>query len=84
MAYTIDLISVLRLLFDFTLKSNLAGPTDWRVLQEALEAYERSNNRNQNHASCWALYGKGDQAPTRENFRQTIKQLLDEPLSLGC
>ena len=82
MAYTIDLISVLGSLFDFTLKPDLAGKTDWVVLKEAFEAYERSNNLKKNHASCLALYGKSNQVPTREDFRKTIKQLLDKSLGL--
>ena len=43
MAYTVDLISVLKPLFDFTLKPDVAGTTNWEVLKEAFEDYERSN-----------------------------------------
>jgi hypothetical protein len=81
-AYTIDLISVLKSLFDFTLKPDLAGTTNWEVLKEAFEDYERSNRRKENHASYRSLYGSNNPTLTRENFRQTIKRLLDESLGL--
>ena len=52
MAYTIDLIFVLKSLFDFTLKPDLAGSVNWEVLKEASEAYERSHEIQQNHNFC--------------------------------
>lgn len=80
MAYTVDLISVLRLLFDFTLKPDLVGTTNWEVLKEAFEDYERSMKRNEIHAFCRSQYDRSNLILTRENFRQTIRELLGEPL----
>ncbi|KAF8432216.1 hypothetical protein L210DRAFT_3487120 [Boletus edulis BED1] len=82
MAYTIDLISVLKALFDFTLKPDLAGTANWEVLKEAFEDYERSNRRKDIHDSCRSLYGTRGQFPSRDIFRQMIKTLLDQSLGL--
>ena len=82
MAYTVDLISVLKSVFDFTLKPDLAGTTNWEVLKEAFEDYERSNKRKAVHASCRSMYDGKYLTLTRESFRQKINQLLDESLGL--
>lgn len=82
MGYTIDLVSVLKSLFDFTLKRDLAGTTNWEVLKVAFEDYERSNKRKEIHDCCRSLYDGNNQILTRENFRQAIKKLLDESLGL--
>lgn len=82
MAYTIDLISVLKSLFDFTLKPDLAGTTNWEVLKEAFEDYERSSKRKEIHDICRSLFEKNDQILSRDVFRQTVKRLLDESLGL--
>lgn len=39
MSYSEDLILVLKSLFDFTQKPDLAGSANWEVLKEAFEAY---------------------------------------------
>jgi hypothetical protein len=49
MAYTVDLLSVLRELFDFTLQPGLALTTNWDVLKEAFAAYEYSSSRQDIH-----------------------------------
>ena len=82
MTYTIDLISVLKSLFDFTLKPDLVGTTNWEVLKEAFEDYERSNKRRELHDSCRSLYERSSRILTRDVFRQTVKGLLDESLCL--
>ncbi|KAI9571840.1 hypothetical protein HD554DRAFT_2299923 [Boletus coccyginus] len=82
MAYTIDLIAVLKSLFDFTLKPDLIGATNWGVLKEAFEAYERSQKRKEIHDTCRSLYERNDRVLSREIFRQTIKDLLDTSLGL--
>lgn len=78
MAYTIDLISVLRSLFDFTLKPDLVGTTNWKILIEAFEAFQYSERRKAIHDSCVEAYNGRPQILTREAFRQTVKNLLDE------
>ncbi|KAF8552617.1 hypothetical protein OG21DRAFT_103128 [Imleria badia] len=82
MTYTIDLVSVLKSLFDFTLKPDLAGTTNWDVLKEAFEDYERSNKRKEFHDYCQSLYGRNNQILTRDIFREAVKRLLDESLGL--
>jgi hypothetical protein len=49
MAYTVDLMNVLRELFDFTLRPGLDLTTDWEVLKEAFAAYEYSSSRQNIH-----------------------------------
>ena len=63
-------------------RPDLAGTTNWEVLKEAFEDYERSNKRKEIHASCRSMYDRKSQMLTRENFRQAINQLLDESLGL--
>jgi len=48
-AYTVDLVNVLRELFDFTLKPSLTLTATWEELREAFEAYERSSSRQRVH-----------------------------------
>jgi len=82
MGYTIDLIAVLKSLFDFTLKPDLVGRTNWDVLKEAFEDYERSQKRKEIHDTCRSLYERNNRVLSREIFRQTIKNLLDTSLGL--
>ncbi|KAF5354022.1 hypothetical protein D9756_006944 [Leucocoprinus leucothites] len=49
LAYTMDLVHVLRELFDFTLKPTLALTTTGEELRETFEAYERSSSRQRTH-----------------------------------
>ena len=83
MAYTVNLVSVLTSLFDFSLKPRLAGTTNWEVLMEAFEAYERSDKRKDVHASCRSIYDRKNLTLTQESFRRKINQLLVESLGLG-
>ena len=69
MTYTVDLIPVLKSLLDLTLKPGLAGTTNWEVLKEAFEDYERSNKRKEIHASCRSMYDRTNQILIQENFR---------------
>ncbi|KAI9459553.1 hypothetical protein HD554DRAFT_325971 [Boletus coccyginus] len=83
MAYTYHRpIAVLKSLFGFTLKSDLIGTTNWEVLKEAFEDYERSQKRKEIHDTCRSLYERNNRVLSRENFRQTIKNLLDTSLGL--
>ena len=82
MTYTIDLISVLKSLFDFTLKPDLVGTTNWEVLKEALEDYERLNKRRKMYTSCRPSYASNNWILTWDPFRRTVERLLDESLGL--
>jgi len=78
MGYTVDLILVLKSLFDFTLKRDLAGTTNWAVLKEAFEAYERSKSRQKIHDSCRLASQQNLHTLDRNTFRMKLKELLDE------
>ena len=82
MAYTINLISVLKSLFDNTLKPDLVGTTNWEVLEEAFGDYERLNKRRKMYTSCRPLYASNNRILTRDPFRRTVEKLLDESLGL--
>jgi len=78
MAYTVDLILVLKSLFDFTLKPDLAGSANWEVLKEAFEGYERSHDVQKNHNSCRSASQQNNRTLDRDGFRTKIRELLGE------
>ena len=78
MAYSIDLILVLKSLFDFTLKPDLAGSANWEVLKEAFEAYERSHDAQKNHNCCRSAWHRNNRTLDREGFRARIRELVGE------
>ena len=78
MAYTIDLILVLKSYFDFTLmKPDLAGKADWNVIREAFEAYERTSERQKNHGAYRSAF-QGNKSLGRDAFQAKIRELLEE------
>ena len=81
MAYVVDLNSVLKSLVDLQLKPHLAGTTNWEIIKEVLEDYERSNKRKENHASCQSMYDR-NAVPSKETLRDMTIQLLEESLGL--
>ncbi len=60
-AYTVDLIKVLRELFDIALQPGIALTTTWKELQEAFEAYERSPSRERIHQIICSKVPQGKQ-----------------------
>ncbi|KAH8986813.1 hypothetical protein EDB86DRAFT_2832575 [Lactarius hatsudake] len=60
-AYTVDLVGVLRELFDITLRPDLALTTTWKELQVAFESYERSYSRQHIHNSIYSNTARGQQ-----------------------
>jgi hypothetical protein len=78
MVYSVDLILVLKSLFDFTLKPDLAGSANWEVLKEAFEAYQRSHDIQQNHNFCRSALQQENQNLDRDGFRARIRELLDK------
>jgi len=75
-AYTVDLISVLRELFDITLKPDLALTTSWKELKAAFEAYERSPSCRRIHDSiCSPTQGE---LLTVDGLSNKIRELLEE------
>ena len=78
MAYSVDLILVLKSLFDFTLKPDLAGSANWEVLKEAFEAYERSHDAQRIHNFCRTASQQNNRSLDRDTFRARIRQLVGE------
>ena len=76
MAYSVDLILVLKSLFDFTLKPDLAGSANWEVLKEAFEAYERSHDAQKNHNFCRSAWHQNSLTLDRDGFRARIRELV--------
>ena len=76
MAYTVDLILVLQSLFNFALVPTLSGRTTWPVLQNAFEAYERSDSRQQTHRQICANFPQDRQIHSLSNIDRVIRELL--------
>src|ERR1700761_9838690 len=71
-AYTVDLIRVLRELFDITLRPDLALTTSWAELQAAFEAYEQSQARQRiHHKICRTSHG--DRALTADDICNKVR-----------
>ncbi|KAF9531333.1 hypothetical protein CPB83DRAFT_848858 [Crepidotus variabilis] len=82
MAYTVDLILVLKSYFDFMLrKPGLAGKIDWIDLKEAFEAYERTDERQRNHEFYRSTFEE-NKSLDRDAFRAKIRELLTEDYSI--
>ena len=79
-AYTVDLIRVLRELFDITLQPRLALTTTWEGLQGAFEAYERSASRQRAHH---VISSQGEQILTVDGINRKVRELLKEYLRDG-
>jgi len=79
-AYTVDLIGVLKELFYFTLKPDLALKTTWPVLQEAFQAYERSSCRQRVHDSICSEYPQGGKILTADGINEMVRDLVMECL----
>ena len=74
-AYTVDLIRVLRELFDITLRPDLALATGWTELQAAFEAYERSHSRLRIHKRICTKSGQ-DETLSADDISQKVRELL--------
>ncbi|KAH9058916.1 hypothetical protein EDB83DRAFT_1011096 [Lactarius deliciosus] len=74
-AYTVDLVGVLRELFDITLRPELALTTTWKELQVAFESYERSYSRQRIHNGIYSNTARGQQM-TVEDISKMVNDLL--------
>ncbi|KAH8986799.1 hypothetical protein EDB86DRAFT_3245998 [Lactarius hatsudake] len=70
-AYVVDLVGVLRELFDITLRPDLALTPTWKELQAAFESYERSYSRQRIHNSIYSNTMRGQQM-TVDNMSRMI------------
>lgn len=75
-AYTVDLISVLRELFDLTLKPGLALKTDWQELKEAFETYEKSASRQHNHDIISLRSPQSQQILSANSIHEKVRELV--------
>ena len=73
-AYTVDLISVLRQLFDLTLQPDKALATTWQELKEAFEAYQRSPSCQDIHNTICSNSAQGEDI--REKVRDLVRKYL--------
>ena len=78
--YIVDLISVLRELFYFTLKPDKALATTWEELQYAFEAYGKSPSRQRIHNSIRSKPMQGKQIVTADNITEKVRDWVREGL----
>jgi hypothetical protein len=79
-AYIVDLIYVLKELFDITLRPELALSTTWMELREAFEAYERSRSRQRIHRDICSKTVEGDPL-TGDSISRKVRDLLRDASS---
>jgi hypothetical protein len=80
MAYTTDLITVLKSLFD-VVKPRFSEETMWSELNRVFESYERLDPRQQIHRRICANFRLDRQISDAESFRHELRELLEgEPL----
>jgi len=80
MAYAVDLISVLKSLFHFTLMNpDFAEKANWEILKDAFEGYGRTEDLEQNHKVCRSTFHQNNQMMplNRDAFRAKLKVLLE-------
>lgn len=77
-AYTVDLIRVLRELFDITLRPDAELTTTWRDLQEAFETYERSPSRRHIHKSICSYTPHDGWILTANDLTNKLRELLNK------
>ena len=82
MAYTTDLITVLRSLFDIA-KPSFSEGSMWLELNRVFEAYERLDPRQQIHRRICAKFQLDRQISDVDSFRRELRELLEgePPLS---
>ena len=78
-----DLILVLKSLFDFTQKPDLAGSANWEVLKEAFEAYahgSRDAQKKNTHNFCRLAWQQNNRTfpLDRDSFRAKIRELVGQ------
>ena len=76
-AYTVDLVNVLKELFDITLSPALALTTTWKELREAFEAYEHSSSRQRVHNVIRSKALQGKCILTADGFMETVSALVE-------
>jgi len=77
-AYTVDLIRVLRELFDITLRPGQNLAITWPDIKEAFETYERSPSRRQIHKSICSMTPQDGWIVTPSDIRAKLRELLEK------
>jgi len=77
-AYTVDLIRVLRELFDITLRPDAELTTNWPDLKEAFETYERSPSRRQIHTSIRSYTQRDGWILTPNDIHNKLRELVNK------
>jgi len=77
-AYTVDLIRVLRELFDITLRPDAELTTTWPDLKEAFETYERSPSRRHIHKSICSYTPQDGWILTAKDLTNKLRELLNK------
>ena len=82
MAYTTDLITVLKSLFD-VVKPSFPGGTMWSELNSVFETYKRLDPREQTHSRICANFQLDRQISHPTSLRRELRELLEResPLS---
>jgi len=75
-AYTVDLISVLKELFYFTLRPASALAPTWDDLKNAFETYERSSSRQRIHNIICSKSPQGGQILTEDDIYEQVHVLV--------
>jgi len=83
-AYTADLITVLKSLFDIVIMSSFSGTTTWIALKDAFQASGQSDPHQQIHRRIWADFPHDQQIRDADAFHRLLRGLLEdtrEPVS---
>ena len=77
-AYTVDLIRVLRELFDITLRPDSKPVITWPDLKEACETYEQSPSRRHIHKSICSYTSQDGWILTANDLSNKLRELLNK------
>ena len=77
-AYTVDLICVLKELLNVVLRPELAHTITWTELQEAFVAYEQTDFRQRVHDSIRSKIPLSGPILTTEGISKMVRELLQE------
>ena len=77
-AYTVDLIRILRELFAITLRHVFTLRVSWTELQEAIEAYERPGSRKRIHYRIRSKLPLSGPVLTTDDISSMVHELLQD------
>ena len=77
-AYTVDLICILKELLNVVLRPELAHTITWTELQEALVAYEQTDRRQRVHNSIRSKVPLTGPVLTKDGISRMVREMLQE------